>query len=191
MKKIASFWGVVIGLTLMMGCGESDNNFPRPWGFHRIEIPTSVNYKTFENKPCAFTFEYPDLGEVTRNPEDSCWVDIYFKRYDCKWHVSQKTYANEQERNQQFEDFRKLVYKHAKKASNIPDIPFENTSGKGVKFEVYGNVATPVEIFFYNDKHTMMSTCYFNTAVKNDSLAPIIDFMKKEMDHLMATVKFK
>lgn len=182
---------IVIGACLGFSSCGSENSFPRPWGYHRIEIPETVKHISFENKPCAFTFEYPDLGEISRNPEDSCWVDIYFKTYDCKWHISQKAYRTEQERNQQFEDFRKLVYKHAKKASNIPDIAFENENGKGVRFEVYGNVATPVEIFFHNDKHTLMATCYFNTAVKNDSLAPIIDFMKKEMTHTIGSIKFK
>lgn len=178
-------------LLILTACGGEEDTTPRPWGFARIEIPQKVDYSKFSNTTCPFTFEYPAMGEITRNQADSCWVDIAFPKYGCKWHISNKDITSTKDKMAHYEDFRKLVYKHSKKASNITELPFKNAQGEGVKFEIYGNVGSPIEVFFSNPKHTMTLDLYFNTAMRNDSLAPVIDFMKKEIEHTMTSLAWK
>jgi gliding motility-associated lipoprotein GldD len=184
---------MVIALSLFWvgGCTGEEYSAPKPWGFHRIDLPKQTSYKTFENSTCPFTFEYPNSGEITRQSQDSCWADISFPAFNAKWHISHHPVTSTKNRQARFEDFRKLVFKHSKKASTIADTPFESPQGKGMKYEVYGNVGTPLELFFFNEKHTMTLDFYFNTALRNDSLEPVIQYMKKEIDHTMQTFKWK
>lgn len=90
-----------------------------------------------------------------------------------------------------YEDFRKLVFKHVKKASAITDIPVETPYTKGIKYEIYGNVGTPIEVFLHNETYTMTLDMYFFTAQHNDSLAPVIDYMKSQIDHSIRTFRWK
>ncbi len=59
-------------------------------------------------------------------------------------------------------------------------------------YEIYGEVPTSVQ-FFYSDsiKHSLMTSFYFNTATKNDSLQPIISYMKKDLTHMIETIEWK
>jgi gliding motility-associated lipoprotein GldD len=58
-------------------------------------------------------------------------------------------------------------------------------------FELEGEV--PSQFQFYvtdSTKHFLRGALYFRTATKNDSLKPIIDFIKKDVIHLLNTVKW-
>ena len=182
---------LILFLVCLFACGSEEDTTPRPWGFARIELPKKVDYTAFNNTTCPFSMEYPAMGEISRNQADSCWVDIAFPKYGCKWHISHKDIISIQDKMAHFEAFRKLVYKHSKKASNITELPFKNAQGEGVKFEIYGNVGSPIEVFFSNPKHTMTLDIYFNTAMRNDSLEPVIAFMKKEIEHSISTLAWK
>lgn len=180
-------------LVLLSGC-KSPSPYPRPLAFHRIDFPASVSYSQFESTTCPFTFEYPDMGVMTRSNEDSCWVDLYYPSYDCTWHI---TYRNIPEsgksRAQHFEEWRRLIYQHTKKASQIKDTPIQAANGKGFIFEIFGEVGTPAQIFFFDEQEEdlMMMSIYFQSALKNDSLAPVIDYMKEELAHLTTTMEWK
>lgn len=190
-SSLLYFLGAILLSGLMVqGCAEEEAQ-AKPWGFSRMELPQNFGYKKFENTSCPFTFQYPDFGTITRDNSDSCWADISFPIFEAKWHISHHDISKQKDRQAHFEDFRKLVYKHVKKASAIADYPFENEKGKGMRYELYGNVGAPVEIFFSNDKYTMTADFYLNTALKNDSLDPAIQFMKIEMDKMMESFQWK
>jgi gliding motility-associated lipoprotein GldD len=57
--------------------------------------------------------------------------------------------------------------------------------------ELSGEVPTQFQ-FFVTDSttHFLRGAVYFNTAMKNDSLAPVIEYLKIDMTHLMNTLKF-
>ena len=61
----------------------------------------------------------------------------------------------------------------------------------GVVAELSGEVPTQFQ-FFVTDStdHFLRGALYFNTAMKNDSLAPVIEYIKVDMAHLMNSVKF-
>ena len=177
----------------LLSCTES-TPIPRKYGFHRIEFPNTTQYKSFDNRSCPFTFEYPVEGEIVRDFKDSCWVDIEFERYGLTWHLNYRN-ANEdgRDRNFHFEEHRKLIYKHSKKASEIRPFQFTNSQGYGTLHEVYGNVGTPAYIFFSDtaDQDIFVMSFYFQTALKNDSLAPVIDYMKGEVRHMVESLRWE
>jgi gliding motility-associated lipoprotein GldD len=61
----------------------------------------------------------------------------------------------------------------------------------GVVAELTGEVPTQFQFFVTDStKNFLRGALYFNTAMKNDSLSPVIEFIKKDMAHLMNSVKF-
>ncbi|MDX1907817.1 MAG: hypothetical protein SF053_12340 [Bacteroidia bacterium] len=187
----------VITLACLLGFLAACDTYtpvPRKYGFHRIDLPAQTAYVRFQNERCPFTFEYPDYGVVTRQASDSCWVDINYPPFDLKWHIAYRdTRAEGRDYNTIFEEYRRLIYQHSKKASRIEPSPISVPAGRGTWFEVYGNVGTPVQgiICDSTGRHVIMVSCYFQTALKNDSLAPVITFMKGEFDHMLRTVEWK
>lgn len=180
---------------LLTGCYTYEP-YPRPLGYHRIDIPSSTDRKheTFQNENCPFTFEIPSGGVLTRDNADSCWVDINFPRYNIKWHIGYRE-VDEKQKNRaaHFENYRRLIYKHTQKASRINELPVSGPNGYGIMFEVYGNVGTPAQLFFSDSAgtHIAMLSMYYRTAEKNDSLMPITNYMKEEMQHMVETMTWE
>jgi gliding motility-associated lipoprotein GldD len=78
------------------------------------------------------------------------------------------------------------------KASGVEESVIKTPSGKTASiYELEGEV--PSQFQFYisdSSKHFMRGALYFRTATKNDSLAPVIEFIKKDIIHMLNTTKW-
>ena len=100
----------------------------------------------------------------------------------------------------QTQDFRtlstdafKLTAKHQIKAYGIEESVLVTPNGyTGVVAELQGELPTQFQFFVTDStEHFLRGALYFNTAMKNDSLAPVIEYIKVDMAHLMNSVKFR
>ena len=82
-------WFVTISLicVLLSGCGEPTAPFPKPSGWPRIDLP-SHTYQLIRDENCPFSFEAPAFGQVESRKPDSCWMDLYFEKFQCRWHIT-------------------------------------------------------------------------------------------------------
>ncbi len=184
----------LVAVLWVMGCEEAYVPYARPYAFPRLELPDSTTYAVFESEACPFTFEYPSLGQISRNQPDSCWVDILFPAFDGTLHVnSRQIPGSGMSLDLHQEEHRRLIYNHSVKANRIVPTPIEYPAGKGIRYEMTGEVGTPVQLFFHNAEGTesVIMSFYYQTAVENDSLAPVTAFMKEQIDHLMQTFRWK
>jgi len=188
MTKYLVFCLIFIFLT---GCDEEP--VPKQWGYHRIEFPERI-YSEFARADCPFTFEYPDYGKFVFDDKEPCWMDIYYKPFHCNWHFTYRDLKGLSEnRSKEFEEYRRLIYKHTVKATQIQETAIQTEQVKGVFFEIYGNVPTSAQLFMtdHENKHVVEVSFYFYTSLKNDSLAPVISYMKEDLLHLAETFKWK
>jgi len=93
---------------------------------------------------------------------------------------------------QLIDDAYKLTAKHQVKAYSIEETLINTPAGMQViVIELSGEV--PSQFQFYatdTTTHFLRGALYFQTATKNDSLAPVIDYMKVEVMHLLNTLKW-
>ncbi len=183
-------------LVLLMVASCTETRYPRPRAFPRIELPAH-QYVTFKQQKVPFTFSYPEYGTVEVAKADSMNMEIRFPRFGCTWHITYRDFARldrlgkKGSPNLSYEDYRKLVFKHSQKASEIFEKRFRTGTGHGTFFELYGEVPTSAQFYVTDSsRHALMAAMYFNTALKNDSLAPVIDFMKADLLHMAQSVKF-
>jgi len=90
-----------------------------------------------------------------------------------------------------FENYN-LSSKNEPFAFSIKDIQFHSKIGiTGVFFRVGGNSATAKQ-FFMSDttKNFFRGALYFDVTPNADSLRPVIDFLQKDIDHLINTFKW-
>ena len=92
------------------------------------------------------------------------------------------------------EDSRALALKHIPKASGIDEQVIEVNSNKvfGTRYDVKGSAASPIQ-FYVTDSanHFLRASLYFYAAPNPDSIAPVLEFISKDIDHLLATIRWK
>lgn len=167
---------------------------PKPRGYFRIDMPER-HYSLFDTA-FPYMFEKPDYSSITKDPyslDEKYWINLNFLPFNATLHISYKqvdgnliTYL---------EDAHKLVTKHIPKADAIYDslIVDRDRNVFGLVYEIEGSGAASPYQFFLTDSiaHFVRGALYFNTVPNNDSLEPVIDFIKDDIEHLINTFQWK
>lgn len=189
-----AFWlpALLISSLWLSACTEAQQApLPRPQGWPRIDLPEHA-YKTLENNPCPFTFEYPAMATLEPNRNDSCWMDLYLEPFEARWHLTYRYVPGSgMTIAQHNEEYRKLVFKHIQQVSQIKERQVQTEYGNGILYELFGTVGVPAQLLFTDSTHLVMASFYFDTAIRNDSLAPVIDFIKEDMLHMAESIRWK
>jgi gliding motility-associated lipoprotein GldD len=182
-------------ILLFMLCAFSchHNEIPKPRGYFRIEFPEK-KYRPFDSV-CPFTFEYPAYGKIVKDTDrnaEPCWMNVEFKQYKSKIHLSYKSVNKNISKF--IEDAHTLAYKHSIKADAIDEslITDENRKVYGLLYEIRGNAASSVQFYVTDSlKNFLRGSLYFEVQPNKDSLSPAIDFFRKDILHLIETLKWK
>jgi len=189
-SKPARLLLLTLVIVVVYSCG--DHAVPKPRGHFRIDFPEK-EYISFDSL-CPFTFEYPIYGTLAKEPgaNEMCWFNIEFRDYYGKLHLSYWPVKNNLV--QLIDDAHKLAYKHSVKADAIEEILWENTEQRvyGLVYDIKGNAASSVQFYLTDsNNHYLRGSLYFNTQPDQDSLAPVTEFFRQDIDHLIETLKWK
>ncbi|MFP4621285.1 MAG: gliding motility lipoprotein GldD, partial [Bacteroidales bacterium] len=116
----------------------------------------------------------------------------HYPRFNGDIHISYK--SMEDSFKTYVEDARELAYKHTIKAEAIQEERYTDKERNvyGIFYNLEGNVASPVQFFVTDStKHFLRGSLYFRTEPNQDSLAPVIQFVKKDIRHLIETLEWK
>ena len=182
-----------IMLMLLASCGGGDY-IPKPKGFMRIDLPKK-EYKLFDST-CPYSFEYPVYPKVNYDNDKNAepyWINIDFPKFKGRVHISYKSVKNNLPKFA--EDAYNLAMKHMPKANNIDNERIDISEHKvhGLIYIIEGeNAASPYQ-FFVTDSisNFVRGALYFNFAPNNDSLEPVITFIKEDIKHLIKTFQWK
>lgn len=189
--KWGSVFVALIAMLFVAACSEPAAPLPKPTGWPRIDLPQHT-YTVVSDSNCPFSFETPAFGTIENRKADSCWMDLYFEPFQCRWHITYRYLPGSgkgiAEHN---EEYRKLVFKHIQKVNQIKETPLQGENGSGIMYELFGTVGVPAQVFYTDSTHMVMASFYFDQAVRHDSLAPVIDFMKDDLKHMMQSIVWK
>ncbi|MGK7391935.1 MAG: gliding motility lipoprotein GldD [Candidatus Cyclobacteriaceae bacterium M2_1C_046] len=177
---------------LLLACGESDY-LPKPKGFNRFDLPEHSYQPLPDTLP--YHFEYSTHARLL---DDTTWIsgryftELYYPDLMGNIHITYKPIEGEETLKELLKDAYFLTSKHQVKAQAIDDIIITTPSGKVASIaELEGEM--PSQFQFYttdSTRHFLRGALYFNTKVSNDSLAPAIDFIKKDIIHLINTLEW-
>ncbi len=192
MKKYLIIVTCIVITLITISCSETP--IPKPKGFFRIELPKKEYIKFDTLFP--YTFEYPVYSNISNNSnttKEPYWINLNFPRFKGELHITYKKINKNL--NNLIEDCRIFVNKHIPKASSIDTKVYANDIDKvyGLTFDIKGiGVASPYQ-FYLTDSTTnfLRAALYFNNSPNNDSLAPVIQFIRADMAHLIETFKWK
>ena len=191
-KNSLHFLLVLTVSTLLLSCEESF--VPKPKGFNKIDLPAHEYQTLQENHP--YRFEYSKYA-VARPHKSSTtephWIDIYYPKQDCYVQITYKDIkGNKKNLYEHINDSHKLAIKHNVKAYSIDESVSKTKNGyTATYFELEGEVPSQFQ-FYVTDStdHFIRGALYFNTATRNDSLSPVIKYMKKDILHMINTLEF-
>ncbi|GAB3660066.1 hypothetical protein GCM10028791_33820 [Echinicola sediminis] len=189
--KIGSVCWIV--LLLLLGCEKT--YLPRPKGYNRIDLPSREFVPLKGDYPYQFDRSVNSLVEADSfNLEERYWINLNYQALGAKVHLTYKPIMGEEQNLKSYlDDAFNLTAKHQVKAYSIEEGVTRTPKGYvGVVAELSGEVPTQFQFFVTDStQHFLRGALYFNTAVKNDSLAPVIAYIKEDMMHLINTLEFK
>jgi gliding motility-associated lipoprotein GldD len=186
---LATFW---LMLLFLASCGG--DYLPKPAGYNRIDLPKRDFIAL--NKDLPYNFERSRHAIVERdsfNLQEKAWINLNYTNLDAKVHLTYKAInGNEELLKSYLDDALSLTFKHQVKAYGIDESVLLTPKGyTGFVTELSGEVPTQFQFFVTDSTENFLrGALYFQTAVKNDSLAPIIEYIKIDMMHLINTLSF-
>ena len=192
--KIKNYFLVTLSLLLFIFISCQNDYVPKPRGYYRIDFPAK-EYRSFDTT-FPFTFMYPVYTKILPDPSklaEPYWINILYLPFHAQLHISYKPIKNNLKSF--LEDAHTLVNKHIPKANSINQREFINESEKvyGLVYDIKGLEAASVCQFYLTDSvsNFVRGALYFNLAPNNDSLSPVIDFLKQDIEKMITTFRWK
>ena len=192
------FYFVVLGV-LSTSCDSRSAPNPRPRMYPKVNYPLK-SYQSLDAQYCPLTLRYPGYGEIKQKktffedkPSHDCWFDIDIPALSATIHCSYYPINNSRVVfDQLLTDAFVMAGEHNKRASFIDEIYVTNQHGAaGFLFKLTGPVASPYQFFMTDStKHFLRGSLYFNTQARSDSLAPVTEFLKTDLDTLLLSIDF-
>jgi gliding motility-associated lipoprotein GldD len=210
-----AFLFIAILLFFFSACNS--NYSSKKVGYFNIELPQK-KYQLFDEPGFPYSFEYPVYANITKdstyfdaNPENNFWRNVDFVQFNAKIFLSYKAIGGKalykvkktdgsykdsigiNAYDKMITDAFKLTNKNDDVATSKKDSLFKTANNiTGLLFKLGGNAATQRQ-FFMTDTTTnfIRGALYFYAPPNADSLKPIVDFLQKDIDHLLETFKWK
>lgn len=185
----------LIYLVIFTSSCQNEDYSPKPRGFYRIEFPEKEY--VFSTEGCPFTFEIPvytSLKTDASKNANKCWKNLDFPQFNAKLHLSYFDIDERSTFNKLTEDARMFAFKHTTKATSIDQRKIHNIANNvyGLEYFIQGNTASNYQ-FYVSDStnHYLRGALYFNEKPNLDSIQPVLNFLKTDIEHLISTIRWK
>jgi len=182
----------LISGTLLSSC--QGDYLPKPLGYNRLVLPEHDYVALPDSLPYAFEYsKHAILLKDTSRINEKFWIEIYYPSLKSNIHITYKEVPNKKVLKEFLDDSYTLTSKHQIKAYAINEVITKTPSGKtAVIAELEGEVPSQFQFTVTDStKNFLRGALYFNTKVANDSLAPAIEYMKKDIMQLINTLEWK
>lgn len=183
---------LVVSSLSFSGCDR--DYLPKPVGYNRLELPQPKYRMLPDSLPYSFEYsEHARLLPDTSSISERYWVEIYYPNIKSNIHITYKPLNGSTRLLKEFmDDSYTLTAKHQIKAYAINEVITVTPAGKtAVIAELEGEVPSQFQFTVTDSsKNFLRGALYFNTKVQNDSLAPAIEYMKRDMMHIINTLEW-
>jgi gliding motility-associated lipoprotein GldD len=193
-KNLSQWLLLVTGVCfLLASCDKT--YLTKPLGYNRLELPEPVYRSLPDTLPYSFEYStYAKLLDDSSTYNERYWIAIYYPMMKSNVHITYKPLGkNKKSLKEYLDDAYKLTAKHQIKAYAINEVITTTPSGKtAVIAELEGEVPSQFQFTITDSSDNFLrGALYFNTQVQNDSLAPAIEYMKKDIMHLINTLEWR
>ena len=183
----------------MVSCGRA--TAPKPYGYYRITVPDTA-YIPFEDYPLStfnfqfstypYTFALSQNAQVQPRADEPYWINIYYPALDATIHCSYKPVQHNL--RELTNDALEFVYRNASFANAIPEREYSHPEAQvyGVLFDLEGNTASSCQFFITDStRNFFRASVYCNCPPNADSLAPVYNYLRKDVIRMVETFEWK
>jgi gliding motility-associated lipoprotein GldD len=195
-KKITLAVGV---LAVTFAACESDTFVPKPRAYPRVDYPERA-YQPFSQSMCGFTFEQPTYMRFERDStffdekaKSECWFTLEAPALNAQVHCSYYPVTGRARFEELVADAFELAQKHNIKANFIAEVPISRPQDRvyGMVFEIDGATASSYQFYLTDStQHFLRGALYFKSQTVPDSMAPVLKFVKHDVNHLIETLRW-
>jgi gliding motility-associated lipoprotein GldD len=183
--------GLVL-LTIFTACKE--NYSAKPRAYYRIDLPVKEYVPLQGDYP--YRFEIPTYAQIKpysgnlKNPDTTrYWINIRFPQFRSRIHITYKPVMNNLPKL--IEDSHTFAFKHSIKADAINQKEFSNPQNHvyGILFDIKGNTASSLQFYMTDStRHFLRGALYFDNEPNKDSIAPVNEFLRQDIERLIETL---
>lgn len=195
-KSLVKYSVIAIALVMIsISSGCERGYLPKPIGYNRLLLPEPAYLPLPDTFPYSFEYSrHARLLADTSGFSERYWIELYYPVLKSNIHITYKPIQNNEQLLKEFmNDAYTLAAKHQIKAYAIDEAIVKTPSGKtAVVVELQGEVPSQMQFTITDStRNFLRGALYFNTKVHNDSLKPAIEYMKKDIIHLINTFSWK
>lgn len=182
-------------LLLLASCHPSTPEAPKPMGYFRIDLPERHYSRVDTTLP--FTFEQSDRTQLKITPQakGNCWVDIDYPDLNATLKMTCLVMSSPDSLRDLIYSEEKMVKFHYQKADDVEYSVVRDPDSHlwGQIYDIKGKeVATPFQFWLTDStRNFVRATLYFNFTPNNDSLQPVIDYLREDAMHYINTFEWK
>ena len=193
-NRILNFKFLIFNLAVLAFASCGKTNTPKPYGYYRITMP-DTSYVDFASQYPQFPYDFAlsRNAQVQRRnePGEQYWINLYYPALRATIHCSYKPVRNNL--RELTEDALEFVYRNASHASAIPEREYAHPEADvyGVLFDLEGNTASSCQFFLTDStRHFFRASVYCNCPPNADSLAPVYEYLRRDVIRLVETFRW-
>ena len=162
-------------------------NQPKPKAYLRLKYVNPIYKET--NLAPNFSFEYNTMAQLREGQKKL--LSLVYPEMKATLYINYNSVRGNID--SLLNDAYKLPYKHISKAESIPEKLFINRDEKvyGTLFSVIGNAASQFQFFLTDSiNHFIVGSLYFYARPNYDSLYPAVNYLQKDIIHIMETLQW-
>lgn len=189
--KIKELAAIVI-LSGFFSCTQ--DYLPKPKGYNRIILPDPAYQSLPDTFPYDFEYsKYARLLKDTSWISEKYWIDLHYPKLGAHVQITYKPINKDSLVEDYLSDSYRLTAKHNVKAYAIDEkVLFLKSGNVATVSELEGDVPSQFQFHITDSiENFLRGSLYFETATKNDSLAPSIEYVKNDLVHLLNTLEWR
>lgn len=195
-KRTTPLLACALLLVCTLSACRHDGYTPKPYAYLRLDMP-EASYARFDSLALPFSFERNAAATVRlkkRTPRDE-WVDLEYPQWEGVVFLSYKHLHGLDDLRGQVDTSIRLVETHYNFASGIDERVYNNPTSHvyGTVYQLRGRaVASPCQFWVTDStRHFLRGALYLNHKPNNDSLAPVIDYIRADITRMIETIEWK
>ena len=210
---------LAVAALLLAGCGGGDYT-PKPQAYLRIDMPEHEYFllDTMRTNPgdtmgwpdgdtsivlTGYTKTFPFIFEANKciewtekdAPKGERWVDLMYPQWDGVVYLTYKRLRNAADLRGQIDTSSRMLEKHYQLASGVEEQFYEDAENRvyGTVYHLKGNKVATTCQFWATDSvhHYLRGALFLNRTPNNDSLAPVLNYIQEDIEHLMETLRWR
>jgi gliding motility-associated lipoprotein GldD len=183
---------LIISIFILLSSCEK-TSIPRPYGYFRVDLPLH-SYRIIDTLNLPYRFELPKNARLIyrKTVGETYWIDLYYPTLNASIYCSYKPVKGNL--IDLLEDTRKIVYKHSVRADGIGEKVFDHSDKNvhGILYDLKGNTASSVQFVLTDStRNFFRGALYFNHVPNKDSIAPMANYIREDVIHIMESFEWK